>query len=58
MLEVKEVVRVPICITLPKECVAWLDQKVTSRAYASRSHAVEVLILDAMKKGKSRVLPL
>jgi len=47
--EASEMVRVPISITLPKECVAWLDKKVESRIYANRSHAVEVLILEAVK---------
>ena len=44
--------RTPISITLPKECVNWLDRKVESRTYANRSHAIEVLILDAMKGEK------
>jgi Arc/MetJ-type ribon-helix-helix transcriptional regulator len=52
MIEVKELVRVPISVTLPKECVEWLDRKVESRIYANRSHALEVLILDAMKTEK------
>ena len=51
MVEV-EVVRVPISVTLPKECVTWLDEKVKSRVYANRSHALEVLILEAMKEKK------
>jgi Arc/MetJ-type ribon-helix-helix transcriptional regulator len=49
--EAKEM-RVPISITLPKEAVEWLDRKVESRVYANRSHAVEVLILDAMRSEK------
>lgn len=52
MVEVKELVRMPISVTLPKECVEWLDRKVESRVYANRSHALEVLILEAMKKEK------
>jgi Arc/MetJ-type ribon-helix-helix transcriptional regulator len=48
----KEVVRVPISVTLPKDCVDWLDKKVTARTYANRSHALEVLVLEAMKKEK------
>lgn len=52
MVEAKEMVRVPISITLPKECVTWLDKRVESRTYANRSHAVEVLVLEAMKKEK------
>jgi Arc/MetJ-type ribon-helix-helix transcriptional regulator len=52
MIEVKELVRMPISVTLPKECVEWLDKKVESRVYANRSHALEVLILEAMRSGK------
>lgn len=52
MNEVKEMVRLPISITLPKECLEWLDKKVESRTYANRSHAIEVLVLDAMKQEK------
>ena len=53
MVEVKELVRVPISVTLPKECVEWLDRRVESRIYANRSHALEVLILEAMKKERA-----
>ena len=52
MVEVKEMARIPISVTLPPECVHWLDQKVETRIYANRSHAIEVLILDAMKTEK------
>jgi len=38
-----------ISITLPKECVEWLDNKVKKRIFASRSHAIEVIILKAMQ---------
>ena len=44
-----EMVRERVSITLPKECVEWVDQKVQDRVYANRSHAIEVLILDKMK---------
>lgn len=46
-----EMVRERVSLTLPKECVEWVDKKVESRIYANRSHAIEVLILEAMKKG-------
>lgn len=39
-----------VSITLPKECIKWLDQKILTRVYANRSHAIEVLILEAKKK--------
>ena len=40
-----------VSITLPKECVDWVDEKVKSRVYSNRSHAIEVIILEFMKKG-------
>ena len=45
-----EMVRQAISITLPKDCVDWVDEKVKARTYASRSHAIEVLILNEMQK--------
>jgi Arc/MetJ-type ribon-helix-helix transcriptional regulator len=55
MIEVKTMApRVPISVTLPKDAVEWLDEKVKNRTYANRSHAVEVLILDAIKKEKEK----
>ena len=50
MVEVKEMPRIPISVTLPKNCVDWIDQKVESRIYANRSHGIEVLILEAMRQ--------
>ena len=40
-----------VSITLPKECVEWIDKKVKSRVYSNRSHAIEVIILEAIKQG-------
>jgi len=45
-----EMVRERVSITLPKECVDWIDKKVQERIYANRSHAIEVIILDKMKE--------
>jgi metal-responsive CopG/Arc/MetJ family transcriptional regulator len=50
--EVSNVIRERLSITLPKECVEWLDNKVKVREYFSRSHGIEVLILDAIKQEK------
>jgi len=50
--KVEAMPRERISITLPKECVEWLDRQVEARKYFSRSHAIEVLILEAMKKEK------
>lgn len=40
-----------VSVTLPKECVKWIDNKIESRTYANRSHALEFLVLEAMKRG-------
>ena len=48
-----EVVRQRISVTLPKECVDWLDGQVKARRYYNRSHAIEGLILEEMKGKKS-----
>jgi len=50
--KVNNVVRERVSITLPKECIAWIDKRIESRVYANRSHAIEVLILQVMKKKK------
>jgi len=47
-----EMVRERVSITLPKEVLEWIDKKIESRIYANRSHAIEVLILEAIKKEK------
>ena len=51
-----EMVRERVSLTLPKECLEWVDKRVKSRIYANRSHAMEVLILEAMKKEKGSVV--
>ena len=50
--EVEIVTRERLSITLPRECVQWIDQKVSERKFFSRSHCIEVLILEAMKREK------
>lgn len=51
-IEGDSVVRERVSITLPKNCVEYLDAKIDSRVYANRSHAIEVLILAAMRNEK------
>ena len=41
-----------VSITMRKDFVEWLDRKVKDLVYASRSHAIESLILEAIKKEK------
>jgi len=43
-----------VSITLPKECIEWLDEKIKARIYANRSHAIEVLILEKIKEEKAK----
>ena len=50
--EVTGMVRERVSITLPKDCLTWIDRKIEGRTYANRSHAIEVLIFEAMKKEK------
>lgn len=52
MVEAKELVRMPMSVSLRKERVSWLGKKVESRVYANRSHELEVLILEAVKNEK------
>lgn len=52
-METEATGRVPISVTLPPAAIQWLDRKVESRVYASRSHAVEVLILSASRQESS-----
>lgn len=47
----RDMARERVSITLPKECLGWIDNKIESRTYANRSHAFEVLVLEAMKRG-------
>ena len=47
-----EMVRERVSITLPRELLEWIDKKIEARIYANRSHAIEVLILEAMKREK------
>lgn len=44
-----EVVRQRISVTLPKECIQWLDEQVNARKYYNRSHAIECGIIEKMK---------
>jgi Arc/MetJ-type ribon-helix-helix transcriptional regulator len=48
--QVIEVPRERVSITLPKECIDWIDEQVKDRKYANRSHAIEVIVLEAKKK--------
>ena len=42
--------RQPISVSLPPETIQWLDKQVETRKYASRSHCIELLVLNAMRE--------
>jgi hypothetical protein len=45
--------RVKITLTLPADLAKWVDERVEAREYATRSHALEVALLE-LKKDKSK----
>jgi len=45
-----EMPRIRVSITLPQECLDWIDKQVDARIFHNRSHALEVLILKEMQK--------
>jgi len=48
--EENEMPRTRVSITLPQECLEWIDKQVEARVYHNRSHAIEVVILKEMQK--------
>ena len=48
--EENEMPRIRVSITLPQECLDWIDQQVDARIFHNRSHALEVLILKERQK--------
>jgi len=45
--------RVKITLTLPADLTKWVDERVEAREYATRSHALEVALLE-LKRNKSK----
>jgi Arc/MetJ-type ribon-helix-helix transcriptional regulator len=45
--------RVKVTLTLPAELAKWVDERVEAREYATRSHALEVALLE-LKRNKSK----
>jgi metal-responsive CopG/Arc/MetJ family transcriptional regulator len=52
-----DMVKQRVSLTVRKELLAWIDGKVKLLVYASRSHAFESLIAEAMKQEKRKSLP-
>jgi len=44
--------KIKLSISISKEYVDWIDEKVKKRVFANRSHGVEYLIVQAMEKEK------
>ena len=42
--------RIRLSFTIPPACLDWVDEKIKSRKYANRSHAIEVLVFEAIKR--------
>ena len=42
--------RESISVTIPKEVTSWVDEQVKVRRFSSRSHAVEVALLELMNE--------
>ena len=52
---IKDMIALPrktVSVTLPLECVEWINQQVKDRTYHNASHAIECVILKAIKNGK------
>ena len=43
-----------ITITIDKELLVWLDEKIERKIFANRSHGLEFLIEKKMKKGDTK----
>jgi metal-responsive CopG/Arc/MetJ family transcriptional regulator len=52
-----DMVKQRVSLTVRKELLEWIDNKVSQLTYASRSHAVESLIAEAVKQEKRKSLP-
>ena len=48
-----EVVRIKTSVTLEKELLEWMDEKIKRGIYASRSHAIRYALMELMKREKA-----
>jgi len=46
--------REKLTVTVPQELIDWIDEMVKKRAFASRSHGVELCIME-YKEGREKV---
>jgi len=45
--------REKISVTIPRELIKWLDEMVDKRAFANRSHGVEVCLMESREAHQS-----
>ncbi len=50
MINLEDVPKKQVTVTLPKDLLEWLDEQVQKRTYSDRSHAMEVAILTLKEK--------
>ncbi|GAH92636.1 unnamed protein product [marine sediment metagenome] len=49
-----EKMRIKTSITLEKELLEWMDEKIKIGVYASRSHAIRFALMQLMKVNKTK----
>ena len=54
-MSVLEGKKVKITATMDPDLVGWIDEKVKSRRFASRSHALEVAVAELINSGESEI---
>jgi metal-responsive CopG/Arc/MetJ family transcriptional regulator len=52
--EREDLVKERVSLTIRKELLVWVDNKVKDLVYASRSHAFESLVLEAIKREREK----
>jgi len=54
-MSVLEGKKVKITATMDPDLVEWIDEKVKSRRFASRSHALEVAVAELINSGENKI---
>lgn len=42
--------RATLSVTLPREIILWVDDQVRTRRFSTRSHAIEVALMELMRE--------
>jgi len=53
MIEMVELAKVRLQVTVREDLVKWIDKEVSGLRFASRSHAIEYALKELMKKEKA-----